>query len=480
MSTSFTAAEAGSTVQWACENATPPLEIPQIMADSAAAGEYWRRTDPEERIAIVKAFGNHLSENRGEVERLIATEVSKLPWDAAGEVTAAIAKIDLSIDAFLNRRSKQNISATAGGPSRVVRYQPLGVALVLGPFNFPLHLPGGQIIPALLAGNSVVFKPSEQATAVGLWIQSAWRHAGLPERVLQTIVGGSDVAVAAIDAPETKAVFLTGSRAAGHAIHRQLAGRPGVLLALELGGHNPIVVADPCDAVQAAEVVSFSAFVSAGQRCTCARRAIYVGGDAVTNRGIEHLVQRTKSLTTGLPSDKDAAEVGPLVSVSAAESLHRTYQRLRELGCNDLLPWQVDSRHAALVRPTIVDATKISDEAKVILGEMEWFGPLLVVERASDFDTAVESAALHALWTGGVAAGWRGNHVRDVCRPHRCRRGQLERAHDRRGRCDAVRWTRGQRQPSPGRLSCDRFLQRSGRLVGIAVDCQRKSMEHHR
>ncbi len=266
------------------------------------------------------------------------------------------------------------------------------MVLVLGPFNFPLHLPGGQIIPALLAGNAVVFKPSEQATAVGQWMQEAWQQIGLPEGVFQMISGGVETAVAAIDSPLVNGVFLTGSRAAGRAIGRQLGGRPDVLLALELGGNNPIVVTD-VDAAAAAGVVSLSAFVSAGQRCTCARRAIFVQSDRTASQ-IDALVAQTRAIRVGLPHDQPAAQVGPLISESAAVALNETYQRLLRLGCQAAVPMASDPRRANLVRPTIVDATRLADQQLAELGEMEWFGPLLVIQRVANFEAAIRSAAL--------------------------------------------------------------------------------------
>ncbi len=267
--------------------ATTSAEIGRVMKRSSIASKSWRRVDATERIEIARRFANYLGEHCGEIEQLIRREVGKLGWDAASEVAASIAKVELSIQAFRQRRSESSeISDTL---TRTIRYQPLGVTLLLGPFNFPLHLPGGQMIPALLAGDSVVFKPSEQATAVGLWIANAWREVGLPEDVLQVIVGGVETAVTAIDAPEVSGVFLTGSRSAGRSIHRQLAGRPEVLLALELGGNNPIVVGNEVDPDLAAAIVSFSAFVSSGQRCTCARRAIFMNGEQCESQ-IESLV----------------------------------------------------------------------------------------------------------------------------------------------------------------------------------------------
>tara|TARA_R110002049_G_scaffold4601_5_gene32774 strand:+ start:1074903 stop:1076366 length:1464 start_codon:yes stop_codon:yes gene_type:complete len=379
---------------------TSAADVRRAMQKSAAAASSWRETDVQQRIEIVQQFAGHLERHRDDVAHLISREVGKLTWDAQGEVAAAIAKADLSIQALQQRRSDQVPPAEPAGDSatltRAVRYQPIGVALVLGPFNFPLHLPGGQIIPALLAGNTVVFKPSDQATAVGRWIADAWNKVGLPPDVLQLIVGGVDTAIAAIDAPEVAGVFLTGSRAAGRAIHRQLAGRPEVLLALELGGNNPIVVSDEVDAEVAASIVSFSAFVSAGQRCTCARRAIYVHNQVAPQSGglaqFDALIRATEALRVGLPEEPDT-QIGPLISRSAADSLHETYDRLVQLGCEPLAEWRVDPRRENLVFPSILDASKISEEAFASIGEMEWFGPLLVVRVAKDLDKATHLAA---------------------------------------------------------------------------------------
>ncbi|QDT03356.1 N-succinylglutamate 5-semialdehyde dehydrogenase [Rubripirellula lacrimiformis] len=367
-------------------------QIAEVMRQAGVAADLWRRHPVDQRIQIVRRYGEILAEDRDKIRDLISGEVGKLPWDSAGEVSASIAKAELSIAAWQQRRSQQQVDDGSGPVRRIVRYRPLGVALVLGPFNFPLHLPGGQIIPALLAGNAVVFKPSEQATAVGQWMVQAWKRAGLPDHVLQMIVGGVETAVAAIDSPHVNGVFLTGSRAAGRAIHRQLSGRPGVLLALELGGNNPVVIDPSADPRVVAGLVSFSAFVSAGQRCTCARRAFFVEG-RLGDQQIQALVDRTTQMRVGLCDDSPAAHVGPLISAAAATSLRETYQTLLDLGCSPLIPWQASDRNPALVHPVILDATGIPESAEATLGEMEWFGPILVVQRTGNLDRAFSLAA---------------------------------------------------------------------------------------
>ncbi|MFK8112670.1 MAG: aldehyde dehydrogenase family protein [Rubripirellula sp.] len=377
----------GATV-WEGQSALPD-QVRAAVKRSSEAGLHWRTTSVESRVEIVRSYAKYLEDHRDEIATLISREVGKLAWDAAGEVRASIAKVELSIQAFQQRRSEQTIDPAAGAVRRI-RYQPLGVALVLGPFNFPLHLPGGQIIPALLAGNTVIFKPSDQATAVGMWIAEAWRAAGLPEGVMEAIVGGVPTAVAAIDCPEVAGVFLTGSRAAGRAIHRQLAGRPNVLLALELGGNNPIVIEESVRPDDAAATVSFSAFISAGQRCTCSRRAIFIGKRA--DEKVEALVKMTRELHVGLPSDDPSPQVGPVISDHAAAGLRATYDSLLELGCRPLVPWKVGEQ-PNLVHPAIVDGSSLDQAGLEALADMEWFGPLLVVHRVDGTGAAIRLAS---------------------------------------------------------------------------------------
>ncbi|MCH5372690.1 MAG: aldehyde dehydrogenase family protein [Planctomycetes bacterium] len=391
-------------------------QVADAMEAAAAALPAWVGLPVDRRMEIVRAYGQYLQENRTTLASLITQEVGKLPWDAHAEVSAAIAKVELSISALQQRRATHVVSEGAEAePSgnrtvrvvRRVRHQPLGVALVLGPFNFPLHLPGGQIIPALLAGNTVVFKPSDQATAIGHWMHQAWRHAGLPDGVLQLLPGQVQTAVAAIDSPQVSGVFLTGSREAGRAIHRQLAGRFDVVLALELGGNNPIVVDGDASVQDVASVVSFAAFVSSGQRCTCARRALFIQ-NADSESQIDALCRRTNQLRVAMPGSQPEPHLGPLISAQAAAHLRETYDKLLHLGCQPLVPFQVDADHANLVRPCILDASQLATAALKEVGEHEWFGPILVIQRVPSFEAAVEAAnrtpyGLAASLLGGTA-----------------------------------------------------------------------------
>ncbi len=387
-------------VVWSGRAATES-EIDVAMQAASTAHASWSRMPIDQRFEIVRRYGHYLQENRQALAELLTLEVGKLAWDASAEVGAAIAKVELSIQAVQQRQSthvvSESMEAVPSGNAEVsvvrrVRHQPLGVVVVLGPFNFPLHLPGGQIIPSLLAGNTVIFKPSDQATAIGFWMLEAWRHAGLPDGVLQLIPGGVQTAVAAIDSPLVSGVFLTGSREAGRAIHRQLAGRFDVVLALELGGNNPIVVADDASPDDVASVVSFAAFVSSGQRCTCARRAIFINSGS-TDRQLEALLRRTRELRPGMPGSDPAPHLGPLISASAARRLLETYNQLIELGCQPMIPFRVEREFENLVYPAVLDASALTQEATEVMGQLEWFAPLLVIQRVDSFDQALRAAA---------------------------------------------------------------------------------------
>ncbi len=216
-----------------------------------------------------------------------------------------------------------------------MEYRPLGVAVVLGPYNFPLHLPGSHLVPTLLAGNAAIFKPSEFAPGTGACMAELWHAAGVPTDVLQIIHGDARVAQAAIDHSAIRGVLFTGSVQAGLAIHQRLAGRPEVLLALEMGGNNPLIAWPTAswDVEAAVDVVLVSAFITAGQRCSCARRLIVVEQSTeAADCFLERLIKRASTLSVGLPGDQPEPFIGPLVSARAANQVLGFQERLIEAG----------------------------------------------------------------------------------------------------------------------------------------------------
>ena len=258
--------------------ATEAGELAPVMARARAGFRAWSTTPLDARIAVARAFAGLVKARREEVARLISRETGKPFWETLTEADSVAAKIEVSIRAQAERAGEKDGEA-AGARARLA-HRPHGVLAVIGPFNFPMHLPNGHMAPALLAGNAVVFKPSDKTPASGAMLADLWREAGVPAEALQVVQGGAEIARAPVAHPETDGVLFTGGVGAGRAIHIALADQPQKIVALELGGNNPLVVWDVADAESAAHLIVQSAYVSAGQRCSCARRLIVPAGPA--------------------------------------------------------------------------------------------------------------------------------------------------------------------------------------------------------
>lgn len=368
--------------------AATAADVDAAVARARAAFRPWSRRPLEERVGILRAYAARLTARQDELARLISAEVGKPHWEALTEVQSMAGKIELSIDAHARRCGE-----FTGGPA-VTRFRPHGVVAVFGPFNFPGHLPNGHLVPALLAGNTALLKPSEHAPGVAELTRLCWREAGLPEDALIVLPGARATGEALARHPGIDGLFFTGGSLAGQALATHFASRPGKILALELGGNNPLVVWHPCDIEAAALLVVQSAFLSAGQRCTCARRLILPGG-LTGDDLLRRLLDLLRALRVGPATDRPEPFMGPLVSAAAAGRVLATQQELIGRGATALLPCR--SLGPALLTPGLVDVTTLRERA-----DEEIFGPLLQVIRVRDFDAALTEANNTAY---GLAAG---------------------------------------------------------------------------
>lgn len=360
-------------------------QVDAALSAAASAGRDWRRMDLDARFTVIEGFTAQLRDHRREMVELISRENGKPHWDADGEVAALLGKVEVSLQAFRDRSS--NSSRSLGRCTVETTHRPHGPMVVMGPFNFPLLLPGGHIIPALLAGNTVVFKPSEQTPAVAAATVWLWERAGLPPGVLGLVHGGVDIANALMDHPATRGVLFTGGTLAGAAIRRRLVDRPEVITALELGGNNPLVVWEVRDVDTAARLAVRSAFVSSGQRCLCSRRLIVSEGRDGEDL-VDAVVALADRLRTGPPSLRPEPFNGPLISADAARQVLDAQEDLIVRGATVLL----EARHVAglgpsYLTPGILDVTEVLDRP-----DREVFGPLLCVVRVPDFDAALHEA----------------------------------------------------------------------------------------
>src|SRR6476659_2768733 len=243
-----------------------------------AAWPAWAAHSHAYRIEAVRRFANVVRKKETEFAELIARETGKPLWEARPEVGAVVNKVEISIEAYAERTPTRRLEAAMGNKI-AVRHKPHGVLAVLGPYNFPAHLPNGHIVPALIAGNAVVFKPSEKTPAVGAMLVQCFHEAGIPEGVVRLLQGGPEQGRALASEPGIDGLLFTGSARAGLSLHKQFAETPHKILALELGGNNPLVVWNAKDIPSAAVIAVQSAYLSAGQRCTAARRLIVQEGE---------------------------------------------------------------------------------------------------------------------------------------------------------------------------------------------------------
>ncbi len=354
----------------------------------------WAETPLETRREVALRFAARVKQDREAIARLISLETGKPFWETLTEADSVAAKVAISIRAQ-DARAGETV-AEAAGVRQALRHRPHGVLAVIGPFNFPMHLANGHIVPALLAGNAVVFKPSEKTPASGVRMTELWREAGLPEGVLQVAVGDGSTGRTLVAHDGIDGVLFTGGAAAGRSIHQALAGRPDKMLALELGGNSPLIAWDVDDAEDAAHLIVQSAFVSAGQRCSCARRLIVQTGPA-GDRIIEALVAVIDRLRVGGPFDQPQPFMGPVIDNAAADALIHAQDRLVAAGARAIRALSRRSHARPLLLPALLDVTDASGRT-----DEEYFGPMLQVIRVGGFDNALAAASDTRF---GLAAG---------------------------------------------------------------------------
>ena len=336
-----------------------------------------------------------LEKRREELLRVISRETGKPHWESATEVGAMIGKVQISIEA--QERRCVVPSSDMQGAASVTRFLPLGVAAVYGPYNMPGHLPNGHIVPALLAGNTIVFKPSEQTPLVGQWLAECLQAAGLPRGVFNLVQGSAKTGMALAAHGGLDAVFFTGSARVGRLLHSQFAGQPQVLLALEMGGNNSLVVSDQVLDIDATvHLIIQSAFITSGQRCVCARRLILPRGRQ-GNAILERLLDASTRIAMGAPDQRPEPFMGPVISKAVAQSLLATQKKLQTGGGHLLLSMASPSTRSAFVSPGIIDMSRVAKPA-----DEEIFGPLLQIQRSRNFKHALQLANATAY---GLSAG---------------------------------------------------------------------------
>ncbi len=371
-----------TTTVW---NAAPVrAHIDRAVAAARSAGPGWAAAPAQERHAALLRWRDVVVANETRIADLLVLEAGKTRGEALLEAKALAEKVTITLEErTLDRVRGFGIDLT---PTRrgMCAFRPHGVMAVFGPFNFPAHLPNGHFVPALLLGNTVVFKPSERTPAVGQLLAELADSAGFPQGVFHVVQAGTRGAAALAAHEHVDGILFTGSWPVGRQILQANLDRPGRIVALEMGGSNPAIVLDDCHLKQAVVECVRSAFATAGQRCTCTRRVIVQRG--IADAFVSGLVEVASRLRVG-GGDEAGVFMGPLISEAAREAVIAFQSRRVREGCVSLLAARAPAREGWFLTPGVLRVERFSREA-----DEEVFGPLLQVAVVESDDEAVEQA----------------------------------------------------------------------------------------
>ena len=371
-----------NTVVWQGRMATENEVVAACHAAHEALAS-WASLSFNHRKKHIEDFSKHVDAKRQELAQLIAIETGKPLWEAMTEAASVIGKAALSIQAYQERTAPQQTSHI--DVINALRFKPHGVVAVLGPFNFPAHLSNGHIIPALLAGNTIVYKPSELTPAVAEFIVQCWHDSGLPAGVINCIQGDAQTAKYLLE-QDIQGVYFTGSYHTGVSINKQLSHRPDVILALEMGGNNPLVIDKLKDLDAAVYNALLSTFITAGQRCTCARRMMIPD----TNEGDQFLslfLKAATSLKVGSFANQPQPFMGPVISHKHALSHLDAQEKLLQMGGVSLLSMRLLAENTGLLSPGVMDMSAVKNAP-----DEEIFAPFVQIYRSHDFEHALKLA----------------------------------------------------------------------------------------
>jgi succinylglutamic semialdehyde dehydrogenase len=359
-------------------------DVGDVVDRARRAWPAWAAQSVSVRMELVRRFANEVRKESDALAESIARETGKPLWEARAEVEAVVARVEASIRAYAERTAQRKLDNAIQG-TMALRHKPHGVMAVITPFNFPAQLPAAHIIPALIAGNVIVFKPSEKAPATGLLLAQCFHKAGVSAAVMQVLIGGPAEGMALASHDGIDGVLFTGSAHVGISINRKLAARPDKIVALEMGGNNPIVVWDTPKIADAAVLVVQSSFSTSGQRCTAARRLI------VKDSMYDALMAEVKSLTdrilVGAPLDVPSPFMGPVIDNESADGLTESFLYMLGNGGRAIKHLVRTRGDLPFLSPAIIDTTAMAERPDV-----ELFGPILQVVRVDDFDLAIAEA----------------------------------------------------------------------------------------
>ncbi len=361
-------------------------DVDKAVRSAQEGFKEWRKVPAPQRGQIMKRVGDLLVKHKEDIARGMTKEMGKVLMETRGDVQEGI---DTAYYAAGEGRRLFGQTAPSELPSKfcVSIRQPIGVAGVITPWNFPMAIPTWKIFPALLCGNSVVFKPASDVPLTGTRLVELLLEAGVPPKAINLVHGtGSTVGIPLVEHPGVDVISFTGSSAVGRQIS-SISGQGLKRLSLELGGKNAQIVMDDANLDLALEGVIWGAFGTTGQRCTATSRLILQEG--IYEEFVERLVERTRNLKLGDGLDS-STDVGPVINEKQRENIH-SYVEVGQREGARLLCGGESANEGKLskgffYRPTIfVDVTP-----QMRIAKEEIFGPVLAVLKVKTLDEAIE------------------------------------------------------------------------------------------
>ncbi len=373
----------GATIVW---RATPVVaHVHDAVAAAREAQRDWSQQGFDARAAMLRRYAELAASRVEEIAECVAREMGKLRSEAVLEAKLIAEKVAITLEEHSLARTRGYeiaINATRVG---ACAFRPHGVMVVLGPFNFPAHLPNGQFVPALLAGNTVVFKPSEKAPGVAEILAECMAQAGLPKGAFNVVHGGAEIARALTRHDGIDGILFTGSFQVGRAILESNLDRPGRIVALEMGGSNASIVWGDCDLRQAVVECARAAFATTGQRCTCTRRILV--DQRVAARFIKAFCEVASNLAIGPACTTDPVFMGPLVSEDAVTAFLLEQERLAQSGARILVKGRRLERAGAFVTASVCAVDRF-----ICAEDRETFAPLVRIATVATLEDAITQA----------------------------------------------------------------------------------------
>lgn len=400
--------------------ATAPTDVAIAISKARTAQEEWAARSLDQRLTIIRRFQRLLFDRRQEMAALITRENGKPLGESL--LTEVAVVLDFAryyadhAEAMLRPRRVRLGNVAFFGKRGRLHWDPMGVIAIISPWNYPLMLPFGEVIPALIAGNAVLFKPSEFTTRTAVLGTELLYQAGLPPALCQLLAGAGDVGAALVEARPDK-IFFTGSARTGRKVAVSAAER-FIPVNLELGGSDPCLILADADLGRAASGAIWARFTNGGQACVAAKRVI------VERPAYERFVAELASRVVGLrmgPGDRSDTDIGPMIRPSQVDILERQLGESVAQGARVM----VGGRRRPDIGPTFFEPTVVTD---VPLDSPIWreevFGPVMPIVIADDVEHAVQLANDSAY--GLSASIWTGNRARGEALARRIEAGSVQ------------------------------------------------------